>query len=50
MFEDAHAMPDQCLGFAQQQIERVHVAAAHVQQRAGVGVGADDLLDLGPWP
>ncbi|MCY1401136.1 hypothetical protein D9M71_162480 [compost metagenome] len=40
-------MAGQRLGLAEQQVQRVHVAAAHVQQAAAVGVGADDALDVG---
>ncbi len=47
VFEYPCAEAGQCLGFAEQQVERVHMAAAHVQQGAAVGVRADDLAHLG---
>ncbi len=46
VLEDAGAVADQGLGFAEQQVERMHVATAHVQQGAAVGVAADDLAYL----
>lgn len=43
VFEDARTMAHQCLRFAQQQVQGMHMATAHVQQGAAVGVAADDL-------
>ena len=47
VLEDPHAKAGQGGGFAQQQVQRMHMPAAHMQQGAAVGVGADDLLDIG---
>ncbi len=46
LFEDLAAQADDGAGFAQGQVQRVDVAALHVQQAADVVLGADFAVDL----
>ncbi|MNX75034.1 hypothetical protein D3C86_1064920 [compost metagenome] len=44
---DLAAQADDRRGFAEGQVQRVNVAALHVQQAADVGIGTDFALDVG---
>ncbi|EEF24534.1 conserved hypothetical protein [Ricinus communis] len=49
IFVDFRSVSGQGQCLAQQQVQRVHVAAAHMEQGAVVRVGADDGLDVGTF-